>query len=80
MPEEILEILLEDVFTKAEHEYQQREYNYVFEVTTWDPETGEVIMDHEFRTLATNEFLSDEDALSAFEDFFGDAYGVEAGA
>jgi len=80
MAEEILELILEDVFTKAEREFQDREFNYVFEITTWDPDTGEIIMDHEFRTYATDDQLSDAEALAEAQDAFTDLYGSAQGA
>ncbi len=79
MAEEILELILEQVRTQEEFPGMEHAYNYVFEMTTWDPDTGEIIMDHEYRTLATDEFLSDEDALSAAEQEFTDVYGLAGG-
>jgi hypothetical protein len=77
--EELIELILTELHQREEGSGQVREFNYVFEITTADTETGEIIMDHEYRTLASDEFLSDIDAYEAMEDLIADRYGAEAG-
>ena len=76
MAEEILEMVLEQVRAQSDYPGMEHAYNYVFEITTWDPDTGEIILDHEYRTYATDDFLTEDQALADAEDAFTDAYGL----
>ena len=79
MAEEILEMVLEQIRSREDFPGMEHAYNYVFELTTWDPDTGEIILDHEYRTYATDDFLSEQEAYAEAGDKFTDVYGLTGG-
>jgi hypothetical protein len=62
MPREITRIELDTIYTQEDRPYQVREFNYVFSYDAIDSETGAQIAANEFRTVASDEPLTLDEA------------------
>ena len=54
MARDVTRIDLEEIRTRDDNPNQVREYNYVFSYDAIDTETGELIADNEYRTVASD--------------------------
>lgn len=62
MPRDVTSIVLAEIRTKEDNPNQVREFNYIFEYSAIDTETGELIADSEYRTVASDAQLSLDEA------------------
>jgi len=62
MPREVTRIELDSIFTKEDRSYQTREFNYVFSFDAIDSETGAQTHANEYRTVASDEPLTLDEA------------------
>jgi len=71
--QEVVSAEVIQVRTRDQYEGQRRGYNYVVRINTIDVDTGEPVMVNEYRTVASNQALSNETVLnriiSLFEEF-----------
>lgn len=54
MAREVISIDLEQIALKEDNPNQYREFNYIFKYSAIDSETGELIADNEYRTVASD--------------------------
>jgi hypothetical protein len=54
MPREVTRIDFEGVFTREDNPNQVRAYNYIFGYDVIDTETGQMIAEGEYRTVASD--------------------------
>jgi hypothetical protein len=54
MPREVVAIDLAEIRTREDNPNQVREFNYIFQYSAIDSETGALIAENEFRTIASD--------------------------
>jgi hypothetical protein len=54
MPREVTNIELAEIRTREDNPQQHREFNYIFQYSAIDTETGQMIAENEFRTIASD--------------------------
>lgn len=75
MPHEVVNIVLDSIFTREDNVNQQREFNFVFKVDTIHPETGEAQFTGEYRTIASDTPLNLDEAKQMMQDLIEKEYG-----
>jgi len=68
MPREITYIVLDSVSTREDNPNQVREFNYIFQYSAFDTETGAMIAENEYRTVASDELLNLDEAKNRIAD------------
>jgi len=63
-PQEVTEAEVVQIRNRADYPGQRRQYNYVIRLNTIDVDTGEPLMVNEYRTIASNQQLSNETVLN----------------
>lgn len=63
-PQEITEAEVVQVRARADYPGQRRQYSYVVRLSSIDVDTGEPVMVNEYRTVASNQSLSNETVLN----------------
>lgn len=68
MPRQIVNIELAEVRTRDDNPQQVREFNYIFQYSAIDTETGQLIADNEYRTVASDVKLNLDEARAKIAD------------
>jgi hypothetical protein len=68
MPRDVTTIELVEIRTRDDNPQQVREFNYIFQYSAIDTETGALIADSEYRTVASDVPLNLDEARAKITD------------